>query len=493
MKYILTLDQGTTGSRAIIYDKLGRIVTSAYQEYPQHFPKPGWVEHDPEDIWNTVNNSVQKVLKVVGGDSIAAIGITNQRETTIIWDRKTGKPIYNAIVWQCRRTATRCEQLKKNTKLVAEINQKTGLKVDAYFSATKIEWILNMVAGARKKALKGELAFGTVDTWLLWKLTNGKVHATDYSNASRTMLFNIEKLEWDKELLRTFGIPREMLPTVCNSSGKFGETVKIGLLPAGVPITGIAGDQQAGLFGQTCFEAGEMNCTYGTGGFILLNTGKKRAVSKAGLLTTLGCDSEGKPAYILEGGIFIAGAAIQWLRDGLQIVTDATQSEKMALAVADNGGVYMVSAFVGLGAPYWNSDARGMITGLTRGTTRNHIVRAALEGMCYQITDVFLAMQQDANMNVKGLRVNGGACKNNFVCQFQADMLNIHIVRPKVIETTSLGAAYLAGLAVGYWKNAAEIKKCWQKEREFTPRMSVKVRRSLYTGWKKAVERTMLE
>ena len=493
MKYILTLDQGTTGSRAIIYDKQGKIVTSAYQEYPQYFPKPGWVEHDPEDIWNSVNNSVQKVLKIVGGGSIAAIGITNQRETTIIWDRKTGKPIYNAIVWQCRRTAQRCEQLKKNTKLVAEINQKTGLKVDAYFSATKIEWILNTVTGARKRALKGELAFGTVDTWLLWKLTNGKVHATDYSNASRTMLFNIEKLEWDKELLRTFGVPKEMLPAVKNSSGEFGESVKIGLLPAGVKITGIAGDQQAGLFGQACFEAGEMNCTYGTGGFILLNTGKKRAVSKAGLLTTLGCDREGKPAYILEGGIFIAGAAIQWLRDGLQIISDTSQSEKMALSVKDNGGVYFVPALVGLGAPYWNANARGTITGLTRGTTKNHIVRAALEAMGYQITDVVLAMQQDSGMNVKGLRVNGGACKNNFLCQFQADMLNTTIVRPKVIETTSLGAAYLAGLAVGYWKNATEIKKCWQKEREFRPRMSNGIRTKLYGEWKLAVKRTVIE
>ncbi len=493
MKYILTLDQGTTGSRAIIYDKQGKIVTSAYQEYPQYFPRPGWVEHDPEEIWNTVNNSIQKVLKVVGGESIAAIGITNQRETTIIWDRKTGKPIYNAIVWQCRRTATRCEQLKKNTRLVEEINKKTGLKVDAYFSATKIEWILNMVVGARRRALRGELAFGTVDTWLLWKLTNGKVHATDYSNASRTMLFNIEKLEWDKELLRTFGVPKEMLPMVQNSSGEFGETVKIGLLPVGVKITGIAGDQQAGLFGQACFEPGEMNCTYGTGGFILLNTGKKRAVSKAGLLTTLGCDREGKPAYILEGGIFIAGAAIQWLRDGLQIIADAAQTEKMARAVADTGGVYFVSAFVGLGAPYWNANARGMIMGLTRGTTRNHIVRAALEGMCYQITDVFFAMQRDAQINVKSLRVNGGACKNNFVCQFQADMLQTTIVRPTVIETTSLGAAYLAGLAVGYWKNAAEIKKCWQKEREFRPRMDRNQREKLYSGWKVAVKRVVVE
>ena len=491
MKYILAIDQGTTGSRAVLYDRRGRKVASAYQEFPQHFPRPGWVEHDPHDLWNSVNDSVQRVLAKVPAGSVAAIGITNQRETTVIWDKRTGTPVHNAIVWQCRRTAPRCDALKKDKKTAAFFTKKTGLPVDAYFSATKIEWILKNVPGARARARRGEVLFGTTDSWILWKLTGGVSHATDYTNASRTMCFNIEKLEWDRAILGKFGIPRQILPDVKKSSGIFGHTVKIGRLPAGIPISGVAGDQQAALFGQACFEPGTMKNTYGTGCFILMNAGKKRPVSKHGLIVTLGCGSRGEPVYVLEGAIFVAGAAIQWLRDGLKILRHASQSEIMARSVADNAGVYFVPALVGLGAPYWDQNARGAIYGITRGTHASHLVRAALEAMCYQTRDVIEAMQKDSKLKIKSLKVDGGAVVNDLLLQFQAGILGIDVVRPKVIEITSLGAAYLAGLAIGYWKNAGEIKRCWAADKVFKPKMARKTADRLYSGWRAAVERTL--
>jgi len=491
MKYILSIDQGTTGSRAVIYDRTGKVKASAYREFPQHFPRPGWVEHDPEDIWKSVYISVQEVLKKVPGSGIAAIGITNQRETTVVWDRDTGKPVYNAIVWQCRRTAPRCESLKRKKGEAAFFRKRTGLPIDAYFSATKIEWILRNVPGALKRAKTGKLAFGTTDTWVLWKLTGGAAHATDYTNASRTMLFNIDRRRWDDAILKKFGIPRAILPEVRSSSGTFGSTVKTGKLPAGVPVSGIAGDQQAALFGQTCFRPGEMKNTYGTGCFILLNAGKKRPTSKHGLIVTLGCGAKGQPVYVLEGSVFIAGAAVQWLRDGLRILDKAPDSEKMAVSVKDNAGVYFVPALVGLGAPYWDQNARGSIFGITRGTKREHLVRAALEAMCYQTRDVLRAMRKDSGLSMKELKIDGGAAGNDFLCRFQADLLGIDVVRPRIIESTALGAAYLAGLGVGYWKNEKEIKKFWRKDKVFKPKMSPKERNTLYKGWLNAVERTL--
>lgn len=490
MPYILAIDQGTTGSRAIIYDKKGRQIASAYQEFPQYFPQPGWVEHDPEEIWQSVYASIQKVLKAVPATSIAAIGITNQRETTVIWDKNTGKPVYNAIVWQCRRTAGRCDQLKKKKGMSAFIRKRTGLPIDAYFSATKIEWILKNKLKDQRSKIK-QLVFGTTDTWILWKLTGGISHATDYTNASRTMLFNIETLEWDKDILKLFNIPPEILPQAIPSSGNFGKTVKIGKLPAGIPISGIAGDQQAALFGQTCFAPGEMKNTYGTGSFILLNTGGKRVDSHHGLITTLACGPEGKAAYALEGSIFIAGAAIQWLRDQLGIIKKSSDSESLALAVKDNAGVYFVPAFVGLGAPYWDQNARGTIIGLTRGANKKHLVRSALEAICYSTKDVIAVMQKESGLNTTSLKIDGGAAANNFICQFQADILGIKIERPKIIETTSLGAAYLAGLAVGFWKNSSEIKKFWQSDRVFTPSMPKAIKERLYQGWQTAIKRTI--
>lgn len=492
MKYILSIDQGTTGSRAVVYDRNGRVVVSAYREFPQFFPQPGWVEHDPEQIWESVNTSIQKVLKKIPKGSIAAIGITNQRETTVIWDRESGRPVYNAIVWQCRRTASRCDALKRRKGTEEFFRKTTGLPIDAYFSATKIEWILTHVPHAMKKARAGKLLFGTTDAWIVWKLTGGKEHATDYTNASRTMLFNIEKRAWDKRALKIFGVPETMLPEVKNSSGMFGTTVKIQALPAGIPIAGIAGDQQAALFGQTCFEPGTMKNTYGTGSFILLNTGNKRPVSKHGLISTLGCGSSGEAVYVLEGAIFVAGSAIQWLRDGLKIIKSAKQSAEMAEAVEDNAGVYFVPALVGMGAPYWDPSCRGSIFGLTRGTTGNHLVRAALEAICYETKDVINAMEKDTGLlKIKDLKIDGGAAANNFLCQFQADILGIDIIRPKVIESTSLGAAYLAGLATGYWKSADEIKNCWKKDRVFKPAMPEAQVKKLYAGWQNAVKRTL--
>ena len=491
MKYILALDQGTTGSRAVLYDKKGRKVASSYQEFPQHFPKPGWVEHDPRDLWNSVNDSMQKVLRKVPTGSIAAIGITNQRETTVMWDSRTGKPVHNAIVWQCRRTAARCDELKKTSGTAKFFKKKTGLPIDAYFSATKIEWILKNVPGVWEKAEREEICFGTTDSWILWKLTGGRVHATDYTNASRTMCFNIERLEWDKAILKKLNIPSGILPKVKRSSGIFGYTVPIGRLPGGIPISGVAGDQQAALFGQNCFEPGTVKNTYGTGCFVLMNAGKKRPVSKYGLITTLGCGAHGEPVYVLEGAIFIAGAAIQWLRDGLKILKDASQTERMAMSVKDNAGVYFVPALVGLGAPYWDQDARGAIFGITRGTNAGHLVRAAVEAMCYQTKDVVDAMRKDSKLNIKSLKVDGGAAVNDLLCRFQAGILGIDVVRPKVTEITSLGAAYLAGLAIGYWKDAGEIKKCWIVDKVFKPRMPDVVASKLYAGWREAVKRTL--
>ncbi len=491
MKYILAIDQGTTGSRAIVYDKQGKKVAGAYQEFPQYFPRPGWVEHDPLEIWESVNHSIQKVLRKVSAGSIAAVGITNQRETTIIWDRENGKPVYNAIVWQCRRTARRCDELKQKKGKTAFFRAKTGLPVDAYFSATKIEWLFRNVRGIRKKAEKGSLCFGTADSWVLWKLSGGRTHATDYTNASRTMLFNIDRFSWDKDILAEFDVPEHILPQVKRSSGYFGSTVRIGRLPAGIPVSGIAGDQQAALFGQVCFVPGTVKNTYGTGAFLLLNTGGNRVFSKHGLITTLCCGSSGEPAYALEGAVFIAGAAIQWLRDKLGLLDKAADSEKMALTVPDNGGVYFVPAFVGLGAPYWDQDARGGIFGITRGTAPGHVVRAALEAMCYQTRDVIEAMRKDSGLRIRSLQVDGGAAANNFLCQFQADILGGRVVRPRLIETTSLGAAYLAGLGIGYWKNTEEIARCWKQDRKFMPEMSRNLAASYYRGWKQAVKRTL--
>ncbi|TAN62524.1 glycerol kinase, partial [bacterium] len=457
-----------------------------------YFPRPGWVEHNPEQIWQSVHRSIREALKGIPAKSIAAIGITNQRETAVIWDRDTGRPIHNAIVWQCRRTAKRCEELKNRKGAVEFFRKRTGLPIDAYFSATKIEWLLKNIPGALPRAKKGKLIFGTTDTWVLWNLTGGKVHATDYTNASRTMLFNLQALKWDKEILKEFGIPRCMLPEVKTSSGIFGKTAKgASALPSGIPIAGIAGDQQAALFGQAGFEPGEMKNTYGTGCFVLLNTGRKRIISKYGLITTLGCGARGEPVYVLEGAIFITGAAIQWLRDGLKIISSASESERMAKSVTDNAGVYFVPAFVGLGAPYWDAHARGSIFGITRGTQRGHIVRAGLEAMCYQTKDVIEAMQKDSGLKAKSLKVDGGAAANNFLLQFQADILRIKVIRPKVIESTSLGAAYLAGLAVGYWKDTSEIKRCWKMDKIFIPKMPQSDSSGLYKGWVEAVRRTL--
>jgi len=490
VKYILSIDQGTTGSRAILYNKRGRIAASAYAEFGQYFPRPGWVEHKPEEIWKSVRNTIYKVVRKVPRGSIAAIGITNQRETTVMWDRFTGRPIHNAIVWQCRRTAARCDQLKKRGG-IKFFRDRTGLPVDAYFSATKIEWLLKNVKGALKKARNGRLCFGTTDSWVLWKLTGGRAHATDYTNASRTMLFNIKSKRWDKDILKRLRIPPSILPEVKRSSGEFGETIKVAGLPPGIPIAGIAGDQQAALFGQGCFRPGTMKNTYGTGSFVLLNLGKRSVRSRHGLITTLGCGPTGEPVYVLEGAIFIAGAAIQWLRDGLKLLKSASSSQRMAQSVKDNAGVYFVPALVGLGAPYWDQDARGTIVGITRGTNENHLARAGIEAMCYQTRDVLEAMEKDSGLKIRELKIDGGAAANNFLCQFQSDILSLCVIRPKIIETTSLGAAYLAGLAVGYYKNAGEIKKLWRRDRIFKPKMAKVRRDALYGAWLDAVRRTL--
>jgi glycerol kinase len=490
MKFILALDQGTTSSRSIVFDHDGRILAVAQQEFKQHYPQPGWVEHDPEEIWATQLATAQAALQKARLDAgdVAAIGITNQRETAVLWDRKTGKPVHNAIVWQDRRTAPICDEIRKSS-WAQELSQRTGLVPDPYFSGTKIKWLLDNVSNLRQRAQRGDIVFGTVDSWLLWKLTGGKIHATDCSNASRTLLFNIHQVEWDRDLLSHFDIPATMLPKVQASSGIFGLTSP-DLFGVEIPIAGMAGDQQAALFGQTCFNPGMLKNTYGTGCFMLMQTGEKIFHSKNGLLTTIAWQVENeKVQYALEGAVFIAGAVVQWLRDELGIIRSSAEIESLAAKVSGNGGVYLVPAFVGLGSPYWDAQARGTIVGLTRGANRSHLARAALESIAYQSRDLAEAMQQDAGTAITELRVDGGAVANNLLMQFQADILNTPVIRPAVTETTALGAAYLAGLAVGYWSNLDDVAHHWQMERKFAPQMSSNMRNGLYDDWKKAVER----
>ncbi|CAD5282572.1 glycerol kinase [Imperialibacter sp. EC-SDR9] len=487
-KYIVALDQGTTSSRAIIFNADGSILGSAQKEFRQIFPKPGWVEHDPDEIWATQWEVFKKALAdhKVAPSQIAAIGITNQRETTVVWDRKTGQPIFNAIVWQDRRTAEICEKLKADGH-EQYIRENTGLVVDAYFSGTKVQWILDNVEGARKRAEKGELAFGTIDSWLVWKLTNGKKHVTDYTNASRTLLYNIKKLEWDSTLLKALKVPESLLPEVKPSSHHFGDLEMDGVK---IPIAGIAGDQQAALFGQACFEPGMAKNTYGTGCFMLMNTGTKMQLSHSGLVSTIAWGLDGKVTYALEGSIFIAGAAVQWLRDGLKLIDEAPDSEYFAVKAGDSEGVYVVPAFAGLGAPYWDMYARGAIFGLTRDTGKSHLVKATLESMAYQTKDVLEAMQKDAGLSLKTLKVDGGATANNFLMQFQADILGANVERPSIIESTAMGAAFLAGIEVGLWSQK-EIVKNREINRVFTPEMEEGDRKRLYNGWKSAVKRSM--
>ncbi len=489
-RYILALDQGTTSSRCIIYDKKGNMVSVAQKEFTQIYPKDGWVEHDPMEIWSTqIGVAHEALLKVnCTYKDIEAIGITNQRETTVVWDKETGEPVYNAIVWQCRRTAEYCDGL------IADgysdmIRKKTGLLIDAYFSGTKLKWILDNVEGAREKAEEGKLLFGTIETWLIWKMTEGRVHVTDYSNASRTMMFNINTLEWDDEILSLLNIPKSMLPEPKPSSCVYGETA--GTLFGGpIKISGAAGDQQAALFGQTCFETGEGKNTYGTGCFLLMNTGETPVFSNNGLVTTIAWGLDGKVNYALEGSVFVCGAAIQWLRDEMNIMKKSSDSEKMALAVEDSCGLYVVPAFVGLGAPYWDPYARGAVLGITRGANKNHLVRATLESLAYQTNDLIQAMTEDLGKELVSLKVDGGACANNFLMQVQSDILNCKVERPVCIETTSLGAAYLAGLAVGYWKDKEDVKQNWQIDRVFNPAMDEDKRQSMLEGWAKAVNLT---
>ncbi len=489
--YILSIDQGTTSSRSIIFDKKGNVIAVAQKEFTQLFPNPGWVEHDAEEIWETQMATIKEVLIVaaISAADIAAIGITNQRETSVVWNRNTGKPIHNAIVWQDRRTSLLCDQLKANG-YEAIIKQKTGLVVDAYFSGTKIKWILDNVVGARDMAAKGTLCFGTIDTWLLWKLTNGRIHATDVSNASRTMLCNIETCQWDGELEKILDVPGNMLPEIRSSSEVYGHT---NLLDGKteIPISGIAGDQQAALFGQLCTQPGMVKNTYGTGCFMLMNTGEKMITSHHNLLTTVAWKINGKTQYALEGSVFIAGAVVQWLRDGLGIIKTAADVEALALQVTTNDGVYVVPAFAGLGAPYWNSHARGTITGLTRGSTAGHIARAAVESIAYQTMDVLKAMEADSNILIKELRVDGGATKNNLLMQFQADVLNTIVVRPTITETTALGAAYLAGLAVGFWKSIDDLQQQWQIDKTFSSEITDEKRNELTKGWHTAVKASL--
>ena len=505
-KYIMTLDEGTTSARTIIYDKKGNMISVAQKEFTQYFPKEGWVEHDAMEIWSTQIGVAHEALLREGltFEDIDSIGITNQRETAIVWDKNTGEPVYNAIVWQCRRTAEYCDGLKE--KGYAEmIRQKTGLLIDPYFSGTKVRWILENVPGAREKAEKGDLLFGTIETWLIWKLTGGKVHVTDYSNASRTMMFNINTLQWDDEILEILDIPKSMLPEPMPSSCIYGETVP-NIFGGSIRIAGACGDQQSALFGQTCFKEGEAKNTYGTGAFLLMNIGEKPILSNHGLVTTVAWGLDGKVNYALEGSVFICGAAIQWLRDEVNILENSPQSEEMALAVDNNGGMYVVPAFTGLGAPYWDPYARGAIFGITRGTNKYHLVRATLESLAYQVKDLIDSMNQDLKdtdadvdetpevdktLGLSTLRVDGGAAANNFLMQFQSDILDCPVLRPVCIETTSLGAAYLAGLATGYWKSQQDILDNWQIERRFEPAMSAEKREELVKGWEKAVSRVM--
>lgn len=491
-KYILSFDQGTTSSRAIIFDHDGNICGVSQKEFKQIFPKAGWVEHDAMEIWGSQSGVAREVLETVGvrPEEVAAIGITNQRETTVVWDKNTGRPVYNAIVWQCRRTASICDELKRKG-WEKKIRDKTGLVIDAYFSATKIKWILDNVPGAREKADNGDLLFGTIDTWLIWNLTRGRVHVTDYSNASRTMLYNIKELKWDDEILEELNIPKSMLPEVKPSSTVYGYTDERTFGGAEIPIAGIAGDQQAALFGQSCYNQGTAKNTYGTGCFMLMNTGEKPVESKNGLLTTIAWGIDNKVYYALEGSVFIAGAAIQWLRDSLRLVYDAPQTEYYANLVEDTDGVYVVPAFTGLGAPYWDMYARGAVLGLTRGTKREHLVRATLESLAYQTKDILEAMQQDSGIELKSLKVDGGASANNFLLQFQSDILGVPVMRPSVVETTALGAAFLAGLAVKFWNNQQEIQSVCQIDKIFESKMDNEIRIKKYRGWKKAVKRSM--
>ncbi|HXG03216.1 MAG TPA: glycerol kinase GlpK [Candidatus Binatia bacterium] len=489
-RYVLALDQGTSGSTALVVDVEGRVRARGYAELPQHYPRPGWVEHDPEEIWSTVERAARAALAEarVSGGEVAALGITNQRETTVLWDRATGKPVHRAIVWQCRRTAPLCDRLRAEG-LEPLVRARTGLVLDAYFSGTKIRWLLDEVPGLRRRAERGEVAFGTVDAWLVWKLTGGAVHVTDATNASRTLCLSLATGDWDDEMLETLGIPRAVLPAVGPSAGVVGETVDLGWLPRGVPIAGIAGDQQAALFGQGCHRPGDAKNTYGTGCFLLLNTGDRAVTSSRGLLTTIAWRLGPRPTYALEGSVFVAGAALQWLRDGLGLLRTAAESEALARSVSDTGGVYFVPAFVGLGAPYWDMYARGTIVGLTRGTTTAHLVRAALEAIAYQSRDVLEAMTADAGLAVPALRVDGGAAANDFLCQFQADILGLPVVRPAVIETTALGAAHLAGLGAGLWPSLDGLRRGAAAERTFEPTMDGTARSGHYDGWRRAVER----
>ncbi|MED3824761.1 glycerol kinase GlpK [Priestia flexa] len=491
-KYILSLDQGTTSSRAMLFNKKGEIVHVAQKEFTQYFPNPGWVEHNANEIWGSILSVIASCLSESGvtPKQIEAIGITNQRETAVVWEKATGKPVYNAIVWQSRQTAGICEELKEKG-YNDTFRSKTGLLIDAYFSGTKVKWILDNVEGAREKAENGELLFGTIDTWLIWKLSGGKAHVTDYSNASRTLMFNIYDLQWDDELLDILSVPKSMLPEVKPSSEVYGHTVNYHFFGHHIPIAGAAGDQQAALFGQACYEKGMAKNTYGTGCFMLMNTGEKAVKSDHGLLTTLAWGVDGKVEYALEGSIFVAGSAIQWLRDGLRMFKDAKETEKYANRVDSTDGVYMVPAFVGLGTPYWDSDVRGAMFGLTRGTKKEHFIRATLEALAYQTKDVLSAMEADSGITLKTLRVDGGAVKNNFLMQFQSDLLNVPVERPEINETTALGAAYLAGLAVGYWKDREEIAQQWNMEKSFEPDMEESRREDLYAGWKKAVNAAM--
>lgn len=486
-KYVMALDQGTTSSRCILFDRAGRVCSSAQKEFTQIYPRPGWVEHDPLEIWSSQLSVAVEAMGKIGAaiEDIAAIGITNQRETTICFSRKTGRPVYHAICWQCRRTADEIERLKEDG-FDQVIRERTGLIPDAYFSGTKIKWILDHVQGARQMAEEGDLLFGTVDTWLIWNLTKGKVFVTDYTNASRTMLFDIHKKQWDEEILNRLGIPKSMLPEVKPSSCIYGYTEE-SVIGGTIPIAGAAGDQQAALFGQCCFEAGEAKNTYGTGCFLLMNTGEKPVQSQNGLLTTIAASTEEEVHYALEGSVFVAGAAIQWLRDELRMIKSAPQSEEYAAAVEDTDGVYVVPAFTGLGAPYWNPHARGTIVGLTRGSAKEHLIRATLESLAYQTQDVLEAMEKDSGIQLKNLRVDGGASANDFLMQFQADIMNKEVLRPECIETTALGAAYLAGIAVGFWKDKEDIRRNWSLERTFYPLMEQEKRREKLKGWRRAV------
>ncbi len=491
-RYVLAIDQGTTSSRAMLFDRAGVLVGSAQREFRQIFPQPGWVEHDPQEILASVLATVADVLasaRVEAGE-LAGIGITNQRETTVVWDRQSGKPVHNAIVWQSRQSLAICERLVTEG-YAPVVREKTGLLIDAYFSGSKIRWILDHVGGARARAELGDLLFGTIDSWLIWNLTGGKLHVTDVSNAARTLLFDIHARQWDDELLRMLEIPRRMLPQVRSCSEVYGHTVALPGLPAGVPISGVAGDQQAALFGQACFEPGMAKNTYGTGCFMLMHTGTQAVPSRHGLLTTIAWELEGCTEYALEGSIFVAGSVVQWLRDGLHMLAQASDSQTCAESVGSSEGVYLVPAFVGLGAPYWRSDVRGAMFGLSRGTRKEHVVRAALESMAYQSRDVLAAMEADAGIPLKELRADGGAIANDFMAQFQSDMLGVPVLRPKIAETTALGAAYLAGLAVGFWENRAQLAKLWQVGRRFQPAMDERARERLYQGWRDAVTATI--